>query len=74
MSKEYNALLAKVAKLEAENTKLKEEQNEFMEALMVQVEEIEKTNSFWKYFQYVKLVIDMIATIKEFINKKKQQG
>lgn len=74
MSKEYNALLAKVAKLEAENTKLKEEQNEFMEALMLQVEEIEKTNSFWKYFQYVKLVIDMIATIKEFINKKKQQG
>jgi len=70
--KEINKLLEKVALLQQENDKLKEEQLEFFEAVAEQIEEIEKTNSFWKYFKYIQLVIQMVATIKEFADKKKK--
>lgn len=69
--KEINKLIEKVALLQAENEKLNQEQNEFMEEVMKEIDKIESTNSFWKYFKYVSLVVQMITTIKDFAEKRK---
>jgi hypothetical protein len=71
---EFNQLLLQVAALQQENDDLKKEQNEFMEQLVNEIETIEKTQSFWKYFKYVSLVVNMIKTIKAFIEKRKLKG
>ena len=41
-----------------------------MNAVDQKIDEIEATNSFWKYFKYVTLVIEMIQTIKQFRDQK----
>ena len=67
---EFNRLQQKFFLVQAENEQLKKEQLDFMNAVDQKIDEIEATNSFWKYFKYVTLVIEMIQTIKEFRDKK----
>ena len=66
---EYIHLQAKLFETMKENEKLKQEQLDFMNTLQAEIQEIEKTNSFWKYFKYVQLVVQLINTIKSWKDK-----
>jgi hypothetical protein len=68
---QINSLLEKNQSLSQEKEKLEKEQESFLEELFVKIEEIEKVPKFWRWFKYVELVVDMITTIKTFIEKKK---
>ena len=68
--------MAKIQRLEIENTELKQtnenlikEQNEFQEALVAKVQEIKKLGPFKRFLAYGRLLWDLISTIEQAISK-----
>lgn len=62
-------LQAEKAILEAENQALKEKQTAFQDEMLKEIERIEKDKTFFKIFQYGKLLFSLIATFKAGIEK-----
>ena len=76
MSKELQQLQQQIIQLKIqneqlsnENESLKKAQEEFQEALIAKVEEIEKTPKAWRWLKYGRLLWDLIETIKKTIDK-----
>jgi uncharacterized membrane protein YgaE (UPF0421/DUF939 family) len=64
----------KIKLLTTENDNLKKEANDFADALVAKVEEIEKTKSFWNFFKYAKLVLELIEVIRQRITLLKTRA
>ena len=67
-------LQIELAAVKKENEGLKKEANDFADALAAKVEEIEKTKSFWNFFKYAKLVLELIEVIRQRITLLKTRA
>ena len=67
-------LQIELAAVKKENEGLKKEANDFADALVAKVEEIEKTKSFWNFFKYAKLVLELIEVIRQRITLLKTRA
>jgi predicted oxidoreductase len=66
-------LQKQVEVLQLQNEVLKQNQEAFQNALITEVQAIEATPKSWRWLQYGKLLFQLIATIKEAIDKQRSK-
>ena len=74
MSAKMQEMQLRIVHLEQENDKLKKEQEEFQQALIEKVKEIEASPKMWRWFRYGKLLFDLIQVIKDSVEAAKSKS